>query len=149
MLSDILTVRVRYPVTAAEESIADLFMGDEQGTLLYLLGSDDESLQRGNEAFDEMLEKHGKHPMADYVRLIKGINAGRDFKTVNADNQVGVRNAQLDESATLLTAVADSRVLDSVSTQMTLTTLADVHTRAGNEAAAKKTLDTLSAMTNK
>jgi hypothetical protein len=149
VLSDILTVRVRYPVTAAEESIADLFMGDEQGTLLYLLGSDDESLQRGNEAFDEMLEKHGKHPMADYVRLIKGINAGRDFKTVNADNQVGVRNAQLDESATLLTAVADSRVLDSVSTQMTLTTLADVHTRAGNEAAAKKTLDTLSAMTNK
>ncbi len=149
VLSDILTVRVRYPVTAAEESIADLFMGDEQGTLLYLLGSDDESLQRGNEAFDEMLEKHGKHPMADYVRLIKGINAGRDFKTINADNQVGVRNAQLDESATLLTAVADSRVLDSVSTQMTLTTLADVHTRAGNEAAAKKTLDTLSAMTNK
>jgi hypothetical protein len=149
VLSDILTVRVRYPVTAAEESIADLFMGDEQGTLLYLLGSDDESLQRGNEAFDEMLEKHGKHPMANYVRLIKGINAGRDFKTVNTDNQVGIRQAQLNESAALLTAVADSQALDSVSTQMTLATLADVQTRSGNEAAAKKTLDTLSAMTTK
>lgn len=149
VMSDILTFRVRYPVTAAEESIAALFMGDEQGTLLYLLGSDDESLRHGNEAFDEVLEKHGKHPMANYVRLIKGINAGRNFKTVSADNQVWVREAQLDESASLLTAVADSRVLDSVSTQMTLATLADVQTRSGNEAAAKKTLDTLSSMTIK
>ncbi len=149
VMSDIITVRVRYPVTAAEESLADLFMGDEQGTLLYLLGSDDESLKSGNAAFDKVLEKHGKHPMANYVRLVKGVNAARDFKTVTEENEnrVSVRQAQLDESAKLLSAAANSGVLDSVSTQMTLTNLAEVQTRAGNEEAAQKTLATLSAMT--
>jgi hypothetical protein len=149
IMSDIITVRVRYPVTAAEESLAELFMGDEQGTLFYLLGSDNESLKRGNEAFDEVLEKHGKHPMANYVRLVKGINAGRDFKTINADSQIVIRPAQLEESANFLTKVADSGTLDSVSAQMTLATLIDVHTRTGDEAAAKKTLVALSAMTSK
>lgn len=149
VMSDIITVRVRYPVTAAEESLADLFMGDEQGTLLYLLGSDDESLKSGNAAFDEVLEKHAKHPMANYARLVKGVNAARDFKTVAEENEnrVMVRQAQLDESAKLLSAAADSRVLDSVSAQMTLANLAEVQTRAGDEAAAQKTLATISAMT--
>lgn len=148
IFSDIITVRVRYPVTATEEDLADLFMGKEQGTLLYLLGSDNESLQRGNDAFDEVLQKHAKHPMANYARLVKGINAGRDFKIVTEENEnrLMVRQAQLDESTTLLSAAANSRVLDSVTTQMTLVNLAEVHNRAGNETAAKETLATLSAM---
>jgi biotin carboxyl carrier protein len=146
VMSNIITVRVRYPVTPAEDSLAELFMGDEQGTLLYLLGSDDESLKSGNAAFDEVLEKHGKHPMANYARLVKGVNAARDFKTVTEGNRVEVRQAQLDESARLLSAAADSRVLDSVSTQMILANLAEVQTRAGDEVAAQKTLATLSAM---
>jgi hypothetical protein len=133
-------------ITPAEDSLAELFMGDEQGTLLYLLGSDDESLKSGNAAFDEVLEKHGKHPMANYARLVKGVNAARDFKTVTEGNRVEVRRAQLDESARLLSAAADSRVLDSVSTQMILANLAEVQTRAGDEVAAQKTLARLSAM---
>lgn len=150
VLSEIITVRVRYPVTAADESLADLFMGEDQGTLLYLLGSDDESLKRGNDAFDEVLEKHAKHPMANYARLVKGVNASRNFKTVTEENEnrLVVRQAQLDESAKLLSAAADSRVLDPVTTQMTLTNLAEVQTSAGDEAAAKKTLATLSEMTS-
>jgi hypothetical protein len=51
-----------------------------------------------------------------------------------------VRQAQLDESTKLLSAAADSRVLDPVTTQMTLANLAEVQTRAGDETAAKKTL---------
>jgi hypothetical protein len=149
VLSDIITLRVRYPVTAAEEELADLFMGEEQGTLLYLLGSDDDSLRRGNEAFDQVLAKHPKHALAYYVRLVKGINAGRDFKTItdNNENRMVVRRAKLDESAQLLSAVADSGVLDSVSTQMTLSRLAAVQTKGEDEEAAKKTLSKLSAMT--
>ena len=146
VMSDILTVRVRYPVTASEESLADLFMGDDQGTLLYLLGSDDESLRSGNAAFDEVLDKHGKHPMANYVRLIKGINAARNFKQIGVDKQVEVRTARLDESAEMLSAVASSRVLDTVSTRMVLSNLASVQTSAGNEEAASRTLASLSAM---
>lgn len=150
VMSDIITMRVRYPVTAADESLADLFMGEEQGTLLYLLGSDSESLQRGNDAFDEVLAKHAKHPMANYARLVKGVNASRVFKTITEENEnrVVVRQAQLDESTKLLSAAADSRVLDPVSTQMTLTNLAKVQTQTGDEVAAKKTLATLSAMTS-
>jgi hypothetical protein len=146
VMSDIIRVRVRYPVTVADESLADLFMGEDQGTLLYLLGSDNESLKRGNDAFDEVLEKYAKHPMANYARLIKGVNAERDFKMVTAKNEVIVRPAQLDEGAKLLSAVADSGVIDPVTTQMVLKNLAEVQTRAGDEEAAKKTLDKLSAM---
>jgi hypothetical protein len=149
VMSDIITIRVRYPVSPTDESLADLFMGDDQGTLLYLLGSDNESLKSGNAAFDEVLEKHAKHPMANYARLIKGINAARDFKIVTEENEdrVIVRQAKLDESAKLLSVAADSHVLDSVTAQMTLASLAGVHTKAGNEVAAQKTLATLSALT--
>jgi len=151
VLSDIITVRVRYPVTSAEEELADLFMGDEQGTLLYLLGSDDESLQRGNDAFDEVLAKHGKHPMAQYARLIKGINLGRVFKTITAEKEraVTVRAAKHEESANLLSAVADSGVLDPVSTHMVLSNLAAVQRKGGDEDAAQKTLSKLTAMERK
>jgi hypothetical protein len=148
VLSDIITVRVRYPVTAGEEELADLFMGEDQGTLLYLLGSDNDSLRHGNEAFDVVLDKYPKHAMANYARLVKGVNASRDFKTVTEENEnrLIVRPAQLDESAKLLTTVADSSVLDNVSTQMVLSNLIEVQVKGGDEAAAKKSQDKLSAM---
>jgi hypothetical protein len=149
VLSDMITVRVRYPVTAAEEELADLFMGEDQGALLYLLGSDADSLRHGNDAFDEVLSKYPKHAMANYARLVKGVNAGREFKTVSAgnENRMTVRGAELNESARLLSAVADATVLDPVSTQMVLSDLAMVQAKAGDEAAFKDTLGRLSAMT--
>ena len=145
ILSDIITARVRYPVTAAEEELADLFMGEDQGTLLYLLGSDSEYLKKGNDAFDVVLEKFPKSDMATYARLAKGINVARTFKTISDDNadRMTIRQAKPDESAALLSAVADSGVLDPVSNQMTLSSLAEVQTEAGDEKGAKKTLDTL------
>jgi hypothetical protein len=141
VLSNILDVRVRYPVTAAEEEVADLFMGEEQGTLLYLLGSDADSLRRGNAAFDEVLAKYPKHAMASYARLVKGINAGRDFKTITPDrpSRLAVRPSNGAESMELLAAVADSGVLDSVSAEMTLSKLAEVQAKSGDDKAAAKT----------
>ncbi|WP_293122465.1 hypothetical protein [Microcoleus sp. bin38.metabat.b11b12b14.051] len=148
VMSDIITVRVRYPVTAAEAELADLFIGDEQGTLLYLLGSDHESLRRGNEAFDEILAKYPDNAMTNYVRLVKGINASRNFKTITDknENRVMVRPAELEQSSKLLSAVADSGVLDPVSAKMTLTNLAEVQTKAGDDEALKQTLSKLSAI---
>ncbi|MCX6307077.1 MAG: hypothetical protein NT040_19095 [Bacteroidetes bacterium] len=148
VMSDVIRIRVRYPVSVTEESLADLFMGEDQGTLLYLLGSDNESLKHGNDAFDEVLERYEKHPMANYARLIKGINASRNFKTITdeAANRMIIRKAQLTESTSLLTSVATSGILDPVSAQMTLSSLADVQTRDGNKAGAKKTLSTLSGL---
>jgi hypothetical protein len=151
VMSDIITVRVRYPVTAADEELADLFMGEDQGTLLFLLGSDSDSLDHGNEAFDLVLDKYPKHDMANYARLVKGINAGRTFKTVSEKNQdqVIVREAQPDESAKLLSAVAASGVLDPVSADMTLSKLAAAQDSSGNEKAAKETLSKLSTVKKK
>ncbi|MFO1372812.1 MAG: hypothetical protein U1F42_10625 [Candidatus Competibacteraceae bacterium] len=151
VMSDIITVRVRYPVTAPEEELADLFMGDAQGILLYLLGSDDDSLRSGNEAFDQVLAKYPKHKMANYARLVKGINSSRNFKTITEENgnRLVVRQAQLDESAHLLSTVGDSGVLDLVSTKMVFSNLAEVQTRGGDEAAAKQTLSKISAITTR
>lgn len=149
VMSDIVDVRVRYPVTAAEEDLADLFMGDEQGTLLALLGSDADSLRRGNAAFDEVLAKHPKHAMANYAKLVKGVNAGREFKTVTVDAASGesrlyIRRPAAAESKELLAAVADSGVLDSVSAEMTLSKLAEVQAQSGDDSAAAKTRSRLS-----
>jgi hypothetical protein len=151
VLSEILNLRVRYPVTAAAEELADLFMGEEQGALLYLLGSDHESLARGNEAFDLVLEKHAKSELAQYARLVKGVNAGRTFKTVDREmaNGVTVRPAQPEESASLLSTVASSGVLDKVSNEMVLTHLAAAQSLGGNPEAATATLGKLSAKKNR
>ena len=148
VFSDIINIRVRYPVTPIEEELAALFMGDEQGTLLYLLGSDDESLRSGNDAFEEVLAKYPKHAMANYVRMVQGINASRDFKTITDDRETRaiVRLAKLDESAKLLTAVAASNILDPVSAQMSLSCLAEVQAKSGDEDAVNKTLSKISEM---
>ncbi len=148
VMSDILQVRVRYPVTAAEEELADLFMGDEQGMLLYLLGSDADSLQNGNNAFDEVLAKYPKHVMANYARLVKGINASRTFKIVTEDNEnrLVVRPAQLEQSAELLMTVADASVVDPVTKQMILIDLAHVQTASGDDKSAKLTMHKVASM---
>jgi hypothetical protein len=93
---------VRAPQTNAEEDAVDLLFGDEQGMLLYLLGSDAPALKRGNEAFDTFLDKHSKHPAAPMVRLAKGVNANRAFKTIDADGKMYVRRANPDEAITYL-----------------------------------------------
>lgn len=148
VMSDIITVRVRYPVTAADESLADLFMGEEQGALLYLLGSDSEMLARGNAAFQEVLEKHAKHPIANYARLVIGTNAARTFKTVTdeKESKLRVREPRLEESAKLLSAVVESGTLDKVTAEQTLSTLASVQTKAGDAYGASKSLSSLAAM---
>ena len=148
VLSSPCFVRVRYPVNEADEELADLFMGEDQGALLYLLGSDNPRLSNGNEAFDYVLEKYPKHGMANYARLVKGVNARRQFKMITKDpgKPVLIRDPKLDESASLLTAVGDSNILDTVSAQMVFENLAEVNTQRGDKNAAKKAKDRLDAM---
>ena len=143
VLSDILTVRVRYPVTRDEDTLADLFMGDDQGVLLYLQGSDNVTLRSGNAAFDEVIDRFGAHPMATYARMIKGINAGRVFKTVNAGKgrPVTVRAANKEESIALLASVAGTHVLDPVSEDEVRYTLSCIQMANGDERAAQESLN--------
>lgn len=108
VVSNTCTLRVRSPVTAAEDEIADLMTGDEQGALFYLQGSDSEFLADGRKALDTVLEKHGKHPLAMYARLVKGINLRRQFKTISTeDAKVKVRPADHAESVKLLSVLTE------------------------------------------
>jgi len=139
---------VRYPVTPAEEELADLFMGEDQGTLLYMMGSDNDRLRHGNDAFDLVLDKFAQHPMANYARMTTGINAGRRFKRLAPSDMktVQVREPKAEESTRLLATVADSGVLDPVSTRMVLYDLSCVQRDAGDDAGAGRTLTQLSAL---
>ena len=146
VLSAILTIRVRYPVSADQDVLADLFMGDDQGALLYLQGSDNETLRNGNAAFDEVLDRFDADPLATYVRMVKGMNAGRQFKTVNAADgkSITVRAAKLEESVSLLSRVTEAHVLDPVSEGAVFTCLATVQNAGGNGEAARPSRRTTS-----
>lgn len=142
VLSDIMTIRVRYPVSPDEDKLAELFLGEQQGTLLYLKGSDNENLRAGNDAFDEVLARFDAHPLATYARMVKGVNAGRTFKTIDAANGklVTVRPAQAEDSIALLSMVAKAQVLDPVSTSEVVWNLACVQTSIGDDKGAQATL---------
>ncbi|MGF1469016.1 MAG: hypothetical protein ACFCGT_23060 [Sandaracinaceae bacterium] len=143
--SNVLRVRVRYPVSQEQESVAELFLGEEQGMLLALRGSDHPSLQRGNEAFDRVLTEHGEHPLAAYARLVQGRNAARAFKRLEA-GRVAVREAQLERSAMLLTTAARSGVIDERSVTSSLESLATAQAEAGDPAGAEATRETMRAV---
>lgn len=107
ILSETLSFRVRPPATAEDAEVADLLFGDEQGTLMYLVGSDFAGLQRGNDALTRVWEEHPDHPLANVARLVQGVNAAREFKEIQADNTVRVRAADTDAAIGLLTPILD------------------------------------------
>ncbi|HEY5989381.1 MAG TPA: hypothetical protein VIV12_23815, partial [Streptosporangiaceae bacterium] len=108
VVSQVLRLMVRSPVSRADEQVAELMMGEEQGQLFYLLGSDSDALSSGNEALDVVLDQHGDHPLAVYARLVKGINAERDFKNLTADKSLQVRPAEAGKSIQLLSSVVEA-----------------------------------------
>jgi hypothetical protein len=107
IVSDTATIRVRPPATAEDAEVAELLFGDEQGTLMYLVGSDFAELQQGNDALTRIWEEHPEHPLADVARLIQGVNAAREFKEVQPDGSLTVRKADADAAAGLLAPVLD------------------------------------------
>ena len=107
VVSDTTTIRVRPPVTAEDAEVAELMFGDEQGTLMYLVGSDFDGLRRGNEALTRVWSEHPEHPLADVARLIQGVNAAREFKQIEADDTLTVRKPDVDAAVGLLAPVLD------------------------------------------
>jgi hypothetical protein len=103
VLSNPLTLRVRNPLNRADDEVAELFFGEEQGMLLYLLGGD--HLSKGNDAFSTVLEQYGKHELAVYARTVLGINAAREFKIVEPDGRLNLRKAKPEEAGKLLAPV--------------------------------------------
>src|SRR5262249_14058064 len=142
VMSNVLHLRVRHPVSAEDEEVADRFFGKEQGTLFYLLGSDSEYLKHGNERLNEVLEKYPAHPLADYVRLIQGINASRTFKIVTPEKKRIVARKAKQESISLLSALAESadkgRIDPLTIDNNILPSLEKAHRNLGDTTAASK-----------
>jgi hypothetical protein len=143
------TVRVRHPLTAVDEQAGELLMGDQQGTLLALLGSDSTYLRTGNDALEELLARHGDHPLALYARMAKGTNAGRHFLTLGHDG-IGVRTADtataVEELGTVVdTTLDDTRAagVDNITLNATMRRLARAHARGGDLKQADAVLDQL------
>ncbi len=144
VLSNVLSLRVRYPGSSENEELANLLLGEQQGALFFLLGSDSESLREGNAAFDTLLDRYGDHQLADYVRLAKGSNAGRTFKTISKerDSRMEVRPARLAEAQALLAAAtAPASRVDDLSKMQSLEKLATVQRIGGDDGAANATLE--------
>ncbi|MEU0692161.1 hypothetical protein [Streptomyces uncialis] len=147
-VSSTRTIRVRTPLDRADQEVGELLTGDGQGTLLAFLGSDAPHLTSGNDALQEVIERHGEHPLTAYARLARGANAGRHFQTIG-DGRVQVRQPDITESVTQLTeAITTSRTdqetgLDNLTLNAAFRRLATVHAKAGDLERAEATLDTL------
>jgi len=145
IVSPTITVRVRSPLTAADDAVAELLTADGQGDLLYLLGSDAPTLAGANAAMDELLERHGDHPLAVYARLVKGVNAGRDFKRIDPAKDLTVRPADTVESVaqlgSVLAASTGDQGVDNITLNMVIRQLAGAQAKAGDVEQAGRTLD--------
>jgi hypothetical protein len=136
VVSQVLRLMVRSPLSRADQQVAELMMGEEQGQLFYLLGSDSDALRAGNEALDVVLDQHGDHPLAVYARLVKGINAERDFKNLTVDKSLQVRPAEAGKSIQLLSSVVEASTqeqgVDNITLNTVMRRLARAEAKAGN-----------------
>lgn len=143
--SNILTVRVRSSQSAEDDQVAELLMGQEQGILLSLLGSDSQMLKSGNEALATVVKEHGKHPLAVYAKLVQGYNEARNFKTVLSDNSLSVRKPNPERAAELLTPVIEDSArgagVDNITLNQTMRQLAVGQKAAGREKQAENTIE--------
>lgn len=169
VVSEPLTIRVRNPHNEAEEEIADLYYGHDEGKLFCLLGSDSEHLSSGNKSLDTVLDKYGDHPLAVHAHVVKGVNAGRRFKRITEGKRLAARPPDAGDSERLLSQVVDSAImgegffrrlwdkatfrrrpaydpalaprLDNITLNMCVRRLARAKKRMGDERGADQTID--------
>jgi hypothetical protein len=143
VVSNLLPIRVRSPLSADDDSAAELLMGEEQGQLFYYLGSDSAHLRGGMDALEMLVDRHGKHPLAVYGRMVRGVNAAREFKTITRANRIQVREPDNAQSIRDLSAVVSAseakQELDNISLNMIMRTLADVQEASGDDREAAET----------
>ena len=169
VVSEPHVVQVRNPLDKAEEEIADLYYGDDQGKLFYLLGSDSEHLKSGRKSLDNVVDKYQRHPLSIHAHFVKGLNVGSYFKTVTAEKKIDPRKPDAEDSLKLLARVvrastqsedlivgasgqsADGPLgadgpdsappLDNITLNMCARRAARAQKRMGNETEAKATLE--------
>jgi hypothetical protein len=148
-----LKIRVRSPLSSQEDEIAELYIGDEQGRLFYLLGSDAPHLQKGNDAFALVLDKYADEPLSVYAALVQGVNASRDFKMVGPGKKVTIRKGDSKRATELIGKVfASSRQgkgVDHITLGYAMGKAAESQLKGGDKKAAKKTTDDMKSFLDK
>ena len=153
VVSDTLTLRVKYPATKQDDEVADLLLTDDAGHLFAFMGSDAPYLKKGIDAINLVADKYKDHPLAVYAQFVKGVNQQRTFKTITAEKTMEVRLPDFAAGETLLNDVIEkSKVgkgLDNISLNQSMQILAKAYQREGNTKAAETTVKNLVAHFNK
>lgn len=91
---------------------------------------------------DTVLERYVDHPLAVYAKLVKGINAQRQFKDLGADKLLRVREPEPEVSIDLLTDVERASVedegVDNITLNTAMRTLAMAEAKAGHPDRARE-----------
>ncbi|MEV0822712.1 hypothetical protein [Nonomuraea rubra] len=145
IVSPVCPIRVRFPVTRDDHLVAELMLGEDQGKLFSLMGSDSPALRSGNEALDEVIGRYGDHPLAVYARLVKGLNAEREFKELTPGNRLRVRPPDPKQGIEHLTAVARDASIDNITLNLAMRRLARAEARQGDIVRANAVMDKMVA----
>ncbi|MEU7581670.1 hypothetical protein AB0B50_29180 [Streptomyces sp. NPDC041068] len=148
IVSPVLRLTVRHPVSASDTQLAELMLGEEQGKLLVLRGSDAPSLRSGNDALQEVIERHANHPFAVYARLAKGLNAEHEFKALSPDRAgLTVRapdtKSAIEQLAPVVKVSEQGKGVDNLTLNLATRRLARAYARQGDLEEAGATLDRL------
>ncbi|NRQ34261.1 hypothetical protein HII36_20740 [Nonomuraea sp. NN258] len=139
-------IRVGYPVTGDDHRVAELMLGEDQGKLFSLLGSDSPVLRAGNAALDELIDRYGTHPLTTYARMVKGLNAEREFKALTPGSRLRVRPPDPKQGIEQLTAVAREARIDNITLNLVMRRLARAEARQGELGRANAVLDEMVAV---
>ncbi|MBF8185334.1 hypothetical protein ITP53_06200 [Nonomuraea sp. K274] len=145
VVSPACLVRVRVPVTGDDHRVAELMLGEEQGKLFSLLGSDSPALRAGNAALDEMIDRYSGHPLSVYARMVKGLNAERGFKALTADKRLRVRPPDPKQGVEQLVRVVRAASIDNITLNMVMRRLARAEARQGDLDRANAVMDQMVA----
>lgn len=141
IVSNTIDLRIKSPVTAKDDEIAEAMLQEEVGYLLSFKGSDADYLKKGNDALQTLIDKYKDHTMATYAQFIAGVNAQRSFKSITADKRISVREPDYKQSEQLLhdaiEKAKDKKGLDNISLNQAMQTLAKTYQRQGNKKAAE------------
>ncbi|MEU9370118.1 hypothetical protein AB0D71_36665 [Streptomyces avermitilis] len=148
IVSPVLRLHVRHPVSQSDIELAELMMGEEQGTILALRGSDSPSLQAGNDALQEVIERHANHPFAVYARLAKGLNFEHEFKSLSPDKTgLNVRppdtKSGIEQLSQVVKVSEQGKGVDNLTLNLATRRLARAYARQGDLEEAGSTLDRL------
>ena len=142
-----ITIRVKTPISHADDQIADKYFTSDAGALFYLLGSDSEVLQKGMNEFQEVSEKYKNNDLAIYADLVLGVNDAMKFKVADSSEQkVVTRKRNLASAKTRLSKVFNASKgtgndgVDNITLNWAFRHLAKAYVLEGDEKNAKATL---------